>query len=344
MTTLDQIRSHLVVSDRRHSSSVARQVRKGELVRVFRHVYVTRRLLAETASPQEFQTLVGRVRLLAVGLALDGRAVLSHESAASLWDIGLVTPPDSIHVTVTRRQGMAPTAVPELLVPGLGLTEGTQLSRHHTSLPEEHTVHWRGIRLTDRSTTAVQCAQNMPPRDALVVVSGTLRALTGFSRFRLEESRAAEATHRTSLHSMLEAQPNRRGIRRARAVISAADAGCESVPEAMLVWILRAYGFTVVTQVHHRVSTNEYWVDIELPELGIVIEFDGKGKYGWDRTTILRSLSERDARQKQLESPGLRVLRFEYRELFDPERVVQEILGVCAQGLRLRPIGLLLAP
>lgn len=77
-------------------------------------------------------------------------------------------------------------------------------------------------------------------------------------------------------------------------------------PEPLLGWMLRAHGFTVETQFHHQVGTDDHWADTEIVELDIVIEFDGKGRYGTQWGEIPRRLSAREDRDKDLESSGLR--------------------------------------
>lgn len=335
------IRSALVVSDARSSRSIARRAERGELVHVFRNVFLHVGVLASSGSPFEFATLVACARTAAVALVLGPRAVVSHESAALLWGVELVRPPEAVRVISTRRQGSPQVRLPRVHVPGVGHARAVPLIRHSMRLAPGHVRESAGVHCTDPETTAVHCAESMGPMEATVVVSGILRLLTGFQRFDAESSREREADERRILWDLVETLPTRRGRRRAREVIRISDAGCESVPEAILVWMLRAHGFTVETQVHHQVGTNNYWVDIEIVELGIVIEFDGKGKYGTERWEILRSLSARDARDKELESIGLRVLHFEYAELADVGAVLAEVARACDLRTLRRPRRLL---
>lgn len=330
VTSLPEIRSALVVSDDRVTHAVARRVRRGELVRVFRNVYLDVKLLRAARTRAEFAHLVACARTLAVAMVLGPGAVISHDCAALLWGVDLVGAPAAVHALSPRRQGYARTELPRIQVLSVGVADSVPLLRHCVPVAPGHAREWAGVWCTDLETTAVQCAQVLDPMEASVVVSGVLRRLSGFSRFSSEVSRKMEAAQRRKLNDLVEELPSRRGRRRAREVIRISDAGCESVPEAILVWILRSHGFTVETQVRHRAGNRNYWVDIEIVELGVVIEFDGKGKYGTEPAEILRSLSARDARDKDLESIGLRVLHFEYRELFDVEAVVAEVMRACA--------------
>ncbi|MDN6566586.1 MAG: hypothetical protein L0K65_05990, partial [Actinomyces sp.] len=185
-----------------------------------------------------------------------------------------------------------------------------------------------GLHLPDLATTAALCALHLPAKQSSVAVSAALRQMSAFSRFheKVGASRARDTW--------------------ARAVISCADAACASVPERILVWILRSAGFTEVrTQVHHRVDGRDYYVDVELPPWGVVLESDSRGKHEGAAGAIAevhRSYERQMVRQKALESIGLIVLRFSPADYSDPDAVTREVVHRC-RCTPPRPVKILLS-
>ena len=114
------------------------------------------------------------------------------------------------------------------------------------------------------------------------------------------------------------------------------------MPERILLWILTAAGVEdFETQMVVECSGRVFYVDFGIPGLMIVIEFDGKTKYGVEVQEVLESLSRRDARQKLIEAEGFTVVRFEYGELRDPEGVIRELRLRAGGRLGTRPVRVL---
>jgi Protein of unknown function (DUF559). len=112
-----------------------------------------------------------------------------------------------------------------------------------------------------------------------------------------------------------------------------------SVPERILLWILTAAGVLgLETQMLIDCGERVFYVDFGSPGLQIVIEFDGKAKYGADVPEVLDNLSRRDGRQKLIEAKGFTVVRFEYAELRDPKGVVRELSLRAGGRLRSKPV------
>lgn len=334
MSNWSEAMAAMVVSTRANNSWCARRVKSGELIRVFRGAHVRTAFLDE---PDRWKRArkVNLVRACAVALVLGPDAVLSHETAAMVHGIPTEGEFLDVHICLGRRWGGHTHDLPTLVLPGRMVIPSVQLVRHSSALGADDIVRAGKAAITSPVTTAVQCALWLPPRRGVVVVSGLLRRLSRFDRFDLEESRRRERRSRAALLARLDAFPPRtRNVRRARAVIAAADAGCESVPEAALVWALKAAGFTGVrTQVRHRVGPNEYYVDVEIENSRVAAEFDGKVKYGETSDEVRAALSRQHRRQKDLESLGLVVLRFEYRDLAHWETIRDD---VCARAPKLR--------
>ncbi|MGO3797301.1 MAG: hypothetical protein ACTJGR_09310 [Pauljensenia sp.] len=186
---------------------------------------------------------------------------------------------------------------------------------------------------------AVQGALASERREAVVLVSGALRRLCGFDRFGLPGSRAREEVWRARMEALSEGLPSRRNRVRAWAVMGVGDGACESVPERLLLWILAASGFAGVrSQMRIEAGGRTFHADFGIAHLLVVIEFDGKEKYGRDRWTTLEGLSSRDARQRLIEAAGWTVVRFEFREREDPAAVAREVAARARGRVRLRPI------
>lgn len=335
--------SNIVIADAASSGRCARRTKEGKLVRVFRNAFVVADYLA-VRDRWERTRRVNLVRACAVSLVLGPGAVLSHETAAAIHGMRMVGHLVDVHVSIGRRWGGSTGQLPALSLPDGSMVPSVRLVRHETAVPTSRVLRARGLAVSSLLDTAVQCACSMHPRESMVIVSGALRMLSEFDRFRMEESRGRELLWRTRMSEVLEGGgPRQRHRKRAREVIAAADAGCESVPEVLLLWALKAAGFVGVrTQVAHQARSAVYFVDVEIDGTGAVIEFDGKIKYGEDREGVLEKLSQQNRRQKDLESLGLLVIRFEYQELTNWQAIRDEVVARCRLPRMPRPNKILL--
>ncbi|MDC4232249.1 hypothetical protein M3T53_00765 [Actinomyces sp. B33] len=326
------VREALVVSTRASHAHCQRLRRRDELVRLYRNVFVRTGLLTDlhrVLNPFELLLTAHLARTMAVGIHARGRGALSHASALLAHGVELDRPAlTAVHlVSLTGAHG--PDTAPAVRLPGGRVLSSCPVIRHCCDNENPPLVYpVLDVPCLPLDLAAVQCAASLDPRQAVICASGALRALSGFSRFDLETSRERESIERARLLAVLEDRVAPRGRRRARAVLAASDAGCESVPERSLLWMLKAAGFSGArTQVEHRVAGRRFFVDFQIDSRrgSLAIEFDGKGKYGRESGEILSSLTARDQREKLLVSSGLPVVRFEGFELRDPRRVVEEI-------------------
>lgn len=249
------------------------------------------------------------------------RAVLDvHVAARSNW----------------RRRGVS-ADLPALRI-GSHHAPAASIVRHRSD-PPGATVEDVGVPLVSLELAAVQGALASERREAVVLVSGALRRLCGFDRFGLPGSRAREEVWRARMEALSEGLPSRRNRVRAWAVMGVGDGACESVPERLLLWILAASGFAGVrSQMRIEAGGRTFHADFGIAHLLVVIEFDGKEKYGRDRWTTLEGLSSRDARHRLIEAAGWTVVRFEFREREDPAAVAREVAARARGRVRLRPI------
>ncbi|WP_175957400.1 DUF559 domain-containing protein [Schaalia sp. Marseille-Q2122] len=333
----------LIVSRRATSKRTAALLREGRIIRIFRNVYVHTRYLYGLGK-WELYARVTILRACAVALALGERNVLSHDTALLMAGVELTEALPDIHVSRSGRWGGKAATLPAINVPGVPRVPAVRLIRHGAHIPNEWVSNVEGVRVALSEYAAAQCACILGPKDAVVTVSGALRRMTSFNRFRMTESRRRETFLRAEVASILEAMPRCQGKARARVVLVAADAGCESVPERELLWVLKAAGLRDVrTQGVVLDGGDVYYVDFRLGNTRIVIEFDGKDKYGEFPDQILRSLTARDQRQKRLEAHGFIVLRFEYFELANPQIVIDEVIRRAGLKKMPRPLWVLAA-
>lgn len=342
-TAIEMAAAQLVVSRRATSKQTASLLREGQIIRIFRNVYVHTRYLYGL-SKWELYARVTLLRACAVALALGERNVLSHDTALFLAGVELCDPLPDIHVSRSGRWGGKGALLPAVNVPGGPTVRAVRLIRHGAHIPNEWVSNVEGVRIALSEYASAQCACTLRPKEAVVTLSGALRRMSTFNRFRMAESRRHETFLRAEIANILEEMPRCHGKARARVVLTAADAGCESVPERELLWILKAAGLRDVrTQGVVLDGGDVYYVDFRLGNTRIVIEFDGKDKYGEFPDQILRSLTARDQRQKRLEAHGFIVLRFEYFELATPQIVIDEVIRRAGMTTMPRPLWVLTA-
>lgn len=342
-TSVEMAVANLVVSRRSTSKQTAALLREGQIIRIFRNVYVHTRYLYGLGK-WELYARITLLRACAVALALGERNVLSHDTALFLAGVEMTEALPDVHISRSGRWGGKEAILPAVKIPGGPLVPAVRLVRHGAHVPSEWVSNIEGVRVALSEYAAAQCACTLRPKQAVVTMSGALRRMSTFNRFRMAESRRRETFLRAEILSILEEMPRCHGKARARVVLAAADAGCESVPERELLWILKAAGLRDVrTQGVVLDGGDVYYVDFRLGKTRIVIEFDGKDKYGEFPDQILRSLTARDQRQKRLEAHGFIVLRFEYFELATPQIVIDEVVRRAGLTTMPRPLWVLAA-
>lgn len=192
------------------------------------------------------------VRAWAAAPALPPEAVFSHLTAALIHGWPVVGPlPDQVHVTVPTIDRTVHRAGVVLHAPG-----PWPIRASPTRLD--------GVLVSDALTTASAIARSQPVHVAAVAVDAAVR----FGSMDV-----------AALDAALPAGPHR-GSRRSRLVLAALDARHESVGESFTAARLVQSGIgSVIPQheFHHGTITDR--VDFWLPELGVVVEFDGRQKY-----------------------------------------------------------------
>lgn len=265
-------------------------VRDGTLAHVARGAYVDGRLLRSGTTEDRHA-----LRVKAVVLSRRGALAASHQSAALL------------HGLPVLRSELEPVRV-------VHATDRVNTRRHdaftvHPCPGRDGLTVLAGVRSVTPAVAVLGTAVAAGLRSGLMAADAALRR---------------GLTTKDELHEWLGRLPRHPGISRARRVVAGADGSAESPGESLLRDILLRLGYEVVPQLEIRDgATVVARVDFYLPQLGVVVEFDGLVKYaGADGK---EALAAEKARERRLRRLGYGVARIVWADLFDMRRVEAEI-------------------
>lgn len=216
----------------------------------------------------------------------------SHTSAALLWGCWTWHLAPEVHITQLSNPQVRKEADPFL-------------ARHWTkSLPHRDRSELDGVPITSLERTVVDCARALREPQALVIADSALR---------LGADRSVMAT-------ILREAGGKRGVRRAREVLTLADARSESPGETLVRWVAHTNGLPAL-DLAIPVSTplGPFVIDLGWTELKIGIEFDGAVKYSggvYGDPESQRAAERR--RQEALEAAGWVIIRVTWEELDEP--------------------------
>lgn len=217
-------------------------------------------------------------------MARAGRAPIafSHDSAALLHGISLVTRPETVHVSARPRAGSARPGTVRHLLPSLDdavVRIGEDL--HATSLP----------------LTAADCARTLPLDEAVAVLDQVL----------------AHGIATADVERVLRVS-SARGRNRALRALRLADPRSGSVLESLARVRLVVSGIEPPTpQLRVVVNGRTRYLDFAWKELMLALETDGRGKYTDYGPAEEAVLAERD-REKELMAAGWMILRSDWSE------------------------------
>lgn len=271
------------------AGAIEHRVRAGRLHPVHRGVYA----LGHPNLSREGRWLPG---VLAAG----PDAVLSHRSAADLWE---VEPPPFRLVEVTTPTGRHP---------------GRGILAHESLLSPADITRRRGIRVTVPLRTVVD----------LAAVAGKRHA---WRAFRLFETRKLVTVE--GLEAAVRDRPRRRGNASLRAILLDAGFGrgiTRSELEAAFTAFLRRYRLPPPERnVSMRLGALEIEADAVWPEARLIVELDSHEFHG------TASAFERDrARDRALAAHGWRVIRITWRQLHrDNLQLARDLRVILARPL-----------
>ena len=288
VATADQWRADGVPADLLRSL-----VRSGDLVRMRRGVYATKRAVDWAADDQ---VRTHALRVFAVRATVDDAAVASFHSAAVLHRLDLLTPPASDTVTLTLPSGRAWNRL---------ASDGVVF--HSADLPPNQLATLYNLPVTTAARTVIDLARTLPFTDAVVVADSALRA---------------EQATKPELRQVLDTCASWPGVKQARRVAAFADERAGSVLESAARVVFDEFGLDPPDlQVTIHLPHDAFLVDFYWPEHGVVAEADGLVKYtaGGDLVAQFR-------RDRLLRDAGYKVVHFTWRELTKtPELVITRI-------------------
>jgi very-short-patch-repair endonuclease len=243
------------------------QLRHLEIVRTSRDTYLPRA-----------QTDDVRARVAAVLLGAPASAVISHVTAASLWDLQIPLVPEDrrVHLTVP---------------PATRIRSRADRQVHCAALESRHVTQQGGVAVTSPGRTWRDLAAGLPPAALLAVTDQML----------------ARRYPREAFDRLVDGGRGQRGIRAARRVLAVADPLADSPMESVLRWMIVEAGLPAPVLQHavrdlRRTLIGR--VDMAWPERRVLVEFDGD--IHRERRVFVNDLR----RQNGLVLAGWVVLRF----------------------------------
>lgn len=273
--------------------------RAGDLVRVRRGVYTTRRAIESAGSdPRQDHAL----RVAAARACIGRTGVASHQSAAVLHGIDLLRYPGDGAVWLTRSpdqyRGRPPTGV----------------HLYSARLPRQHVTKLYGLPVTTATRTVVDLARSQTYMEGVVAMDSALRL---------------SKTTDLGLADALRSCAGWPGADQARRVTAFSSEDAESVLESCARVVFAEEGLPApVLQAAIATADGEFIgrVDFCWPAYRVIAEADGMAKYDDPRRAreqIMRDIRLRDA--------GYKVVHFTWNELFrTPERVIDRIRAAFA--------------
>jgi len=285
------------------SDEIRTALRRDEWQAVHRGTYCTAEAVAALNSEQQH-----RLRALALAQRSPHLAV-SHLSAATLlhlplWDVRF----DDVHLTRAGRGGSR--VGPGRIVHAGRLDPGDVVAIH-------------GVRATSPGRTLVDLARTTSHPTAVIAADYAL---------------ARRLVAPGELALALAAAGHCRGAAAARRALLFADGRSESAGESRTRLVLHQGGLPaphLQVQIYAQDGTFLGRVDLGYPELGVLIEFDGKVKYQQPfrpgQTPAEVVIAEK-LREDRLRALGYVVVRFVWSDLADPEGMAATVATALERG------------
>ncbi|MFL0564402.1 hypothetical protein ACH0CG_01485 [Microbacterium sp. 179-I 1D1 NHS] len=241
------------------SRMITHSVEKGRLIRIQRNRYVRAEDIADL-----WPESVHRVEIAAaVAEMRHGPGVVSYDSAAVLWDLPLYRHrPAAVHISM----------------PGDARMSSRLRVRRHADRLADADLHEIGsVRCSSLERTVWDVARSLPADSALAAADAALR-------LAVDSERAGSFSHAGLRQRLLErcaASSGVRGIRSAIRIMELADPRAELPGESVTRLRLRQLGFRRIgIQVPvDGPDGQQFRVDLEIEDEGILLEFDGVAKY-----------------------------------------------------------------
>lgn len=272
----------------RAAGLTSRDLRHRDVVRISRDTLLPRSLASDVGA-----------RMAAVLLNAPERAVLSHVSAAALWELAIPLQPADARVHVT---------VP----PGSAVRNRADRCIHRMPYVQRDVTRRHGFPVTTPERTWRDLAAVLQPAALLAVTDQLVARWCG----------------QDALLQQLTLRPGGRGSARARAALPAADPLAESPMESVLRWFVLDSGLPAPVLQHSIHDESGRFLgraDMAWPDRRVLVEFDGD--LHRERSVFVKDLR----RQNRLIAAGWTVLRFSSADLVGrPDEVIAEIRAALA--------------
>ncbi|MGV8845270.1 type IV toxin-antitoxin system AbiEi family antitoxin domain-containing protein [Tessaracoccus sp.] len=288
---MDETLPHITILELRATgltpSDIEKRIRNGTLARLRRGVYA----LPNCPVPEEQH----RRLIHASTTAVAESNVMSHISAGVLY--GLPVPRNQLElVTMTR------------LTPGHG-ERSDRLRVRHTSLADDEVTTLDGVRVTTLERTVFDLARSLPFEWGVMACDAALH----------------NGLDATRLHGATQRHQRLRGAPRARRVAEFGDSRSESAAESLSRVQMARACLPVPDLQHELFDPDGVFIarsDFAWPELRLVGEVDGKGKYG----SLLRpgqqpadAIMAEKRREESIRQHGFWIVRWDWDLAWRPE-------------------------
>lgn len=220
----------------------------------------------------------------------------SHTSAARLHRLYLWRADQRIHVTIPYQAARG--------------SHAADVKAHAGLLLPGDRIEMEGLPVTSFDRTVLDCALMLNYQQGLILLDHALRR--GCNRHWLESACAERS--------------GVRGVATFRRALAFADPLSESPGESLSRDIIARLRFPAPV-LQHAVHTprGTYRFDFAWPELRAALEFDGKTKY-FDYRPTAQVIFEERQREKLLNELGWRILRIDWKDLFDERSLKLRLL------------------
>lgn len=277
---------------------LARACETGRLLRLRAGAYVDAALWRE-AEPRQRSLL----RVQAVAASRDFRDVLSHQTAAVVAGLTLLTEPTAVHATVSTARSTRSRS-------GLIL--------HSAGLDSGELEHRAPFTLTNAPRTVADVLLEAPFSEAVALLDGALRS---------------KAVTLAEVAAFIERSARTRGRASAARTLAFADPGAANAGESLSRVLIAQLGFAAPTLQEPfsdsggAIGFTDFW----WREAGVIGEYDGFAKYskpeylrGRTPSQVVVAEKKRERRLEALPQVS-RVARWVWSDLLTPARLFREL-------------------
>ena len=253
-------------------------------------------------------------RLQAVRLSSASPPVFVGESALLAHGIPLweSNPNVAIHTAGrVQRYPFPQVRIGGLTIPGCAV-------RSFTKPPTNQTTSISGLECEDVIDALIRVIASEERLPAFVAACMGIRHLSRFDTRSPDASRRREREVKRQILARMRSSPYRRSHILIEQIVDNADAGCESVLEAALLWVvLSVCPYDVRTQFVIDTPDGQFRADWAIIELGLVGEADGAAKLGSTISAFRTAQRAWMARQRALEQEGWTIRRYQWADFED---------------------------